>query len=294
MATHLVERALDFKISLGKGSFGESGADTVDLKGHRATAVIAKNGTPSMNSAIIRIFGMTLSKMNQLSRIGTLPTAFRDNTVTVSAGTKGGNDMALVFAGGIQEAWADFQAAPEVGFNIVAHTGLLAQMKKAMPSSYPGNTDVAVIMGQLAKQMGYTFENNGVAVQLRDPYLPGTARVQAIAAADAAGVYLVFDDDKHVMAILPKDGSRGGSVPEISSETGMVGYPMYVGPGQLGLKTEYNPAIRFLGKILVKSSIEPANGEWVVNRLSHDLSSEEPSGPWFTNIQGNLALAGRK
>ena len=36
-------------------------------------------------------------------------------------------------------------------------------------------------MGQLAQQMGFTLENNGVSGSIRDPYLPGTARAQALA-----------------------------------------------------------------------------------------------------------------
>jgi hypothetical protein len=40
-------------------------------------------------------------------------------------------------------------------------------------------------MKDLAGKMGYTLENNGVKVMLSSPYLPGTARMQALAAADA-------------------------------------------------------------------------------------------------------------
>ena len=35
-------------------------------------------------------------------------------------------------------------------------------MKPIAPSSYPGTTDVADIMKDLAGKMGYTLENNGV------------------------------------------------------------------------------------------------------------------------------------
>lgn len=288
----LIHRALDFSIQLGKGSFGESGFDTVDLSGHRASAVITKNGIPAMNSATIRIYGMTLSMMNQLSRIGTVPTAIRDNIVTIKAGS-GGQDMALAFAGGIKEAWTDFVGAPDVAFNITAFTGLLGQMKKSLPSSYTGSTDVATIMGDLAKKMGYTLENNNVQVKLSNPYLPGTARMQAIATADAADIYVVFDDDKHIMAILPKTGSRQGTAPLIAPPPagGMIGYPSYVGPGQIGLRTVYNPSIRFMGNVQVQSSVTPANGQWRVTSLVHNLESEVPNGSWYSDIRGNLLLA---
>src|SRR3984957_12925454 len=102
-----VQRALGFTFTLGTGSFGNSGSNTITApSGLWATAQIHKNGTPSMNRANIRIKGLSLSIMNQLSRIGVLPTAVRNNIVTVTAGDAGGN-MPLAFAGYIKEPWPD-------------------------------------------------------------------------------------------------------------------------------------------------------------------------------------------
>lgn len=288
-----VKRALDFTFKLGTGTFGATGANTVQVpSGLWATAQILKFGTPSMNRANIRIWGLSRSLMNKLSRIGVLPNATRFNFVTVMAGDAGGN-MSLAFSGGIRFCWPDFSNPTEASLNVSAFTGLLAQMKPAPPTSFNGSTDVATIMGQLAKQMGYTFENNGVSVQLSNPYLPGTARMQALAAADAAGIYVVFDDDNGVLAILPKDGARGGGIPVISPTGDMVGYPTYIGPAQVGLRTEYNPQLRFMGLVNVKNSvIDGANGNWRVTSLIHDLSTL-PGGPWFSDLQGNAFLAGR-
>jgi hypothetical protein len=282
-----VQRALGFTFTLGKGSFGNSGVNTITApSGLWATAQIQKNGTPSMNRANIQIKGLSLSIMNEISTIGILPTAVRKNVITVTAGDAGGN-MAPAFAGYIKQAWPDFSSPTEAVLNVEAFTGLLAQMKPVLPTSFNGSTSVATIMGQLAKQMGYTLENNGVSGQLTNPYLPGTARAQALAAADAAGIYVVFDDDNGVMAILPKTSARGGAAPVISPTEEMVGYPTYVGPGQIALTTEYNSQIRFMGNVNVQNSvIKSANGTWRVTSLYHDLSTE-PDGPWFSHVKGN-------
>jgi hypothetical protein len=282
-----VQRALGFTFVLGTGPFGNSGPTTITAPpGLWATAQIDKKGTPSMNRANIRIFGLSLTIMNQLSRIGVLPTAVRNNLVMVTAGEAGGN-MPLAFVGGIQECWPDFSNPTEAVLNVKAFTGLLAAMKPVAPTSFNGTIDVATIMGQLAQQMGYTLENNGVSVQLTNPYLPGTARSQALAAADAAGIYVVFDDDNGIMAILPKTSARGGPAPVISPAEQMVGYPTYVGPGQIALTTEYNSQIRFMGNVNVQNSIVGgANGTWRATGLVHDLSTM-PDGPWFSHVQGN-------
>jgi hypothetical protein len=282
-----VKRALQFSFQLGIGSFGGGGANTVmPPPGLWATVSIQKNGTPSMNQASMKIFGMSLDTMNQLSRIGVNPTAVRNNVVTVMAGEDGGN-MSLAFAGGIKESWPDFSSPTEAFLAVEAFTGLVANMKPVSPSSFSGTVDVANIMQQLAGQMGYTLQNNSVSVQLSNPYLPGTARAQALAAADAAGIYVVFDDDNGIMAILPKSGSRSGTAPVISPTEDMNGYPTYVGPGQIMVKCEYNPQIRFMGNIQIQNSIVGgANGTWRVTSLTHELSTM-PDGPWFSTIRGN-------
>jgi hypothetical protein len=212
--------------------------------------------------------------------------------VTVTAGDSGGN-MSLAFAGGIQEAWPDFSNAPEVSLNVTAFTGMLAAMKPVAPSSYPGTTDVADIMKDLAGKMGYTLENNGVKVQLSSPYLPGTARMQALAAADAADIFVVFDDDNGIMAILPKKGARNGAAPTLDPTNGtLIGYPSYIGPGQVGLRCLYNPVIRFMGNVNVRNSVvDGSNGTWRVTSLAHNLESQIPDGAWFSEIVGNKPLA---
>jgi baseplate hub protein gp41 len=288
-----VQRALSFQFQLGTGSFGDSGgSNSTTISNVRASVRIEKNGVPAMNRASIRIWGLTASKMNQLSRIGLVPTVIRNNTVTVTAGDSGGN-MSLAFAGGIQDAWPDFSNAPEVSLNVIAFTGMLAQMKPIAPSSYPGSTDVADIMKDLAGKMGYTLENNGVKVQLSSPYLPGTTRMQALAAAEAADIYVVFDDDNGIMAILPKNSARSGSAPILDPTNGtLIGYPSYRGQGQVGLQCLYNPAIRFMGNVTVQNSVvDGANGTWRVTTLAHNLESQIPDGAWFSEIIGNKPLA---
>src|SRR5215831_13049616 len=140
-----VQRSLSFQFQLGTGSFGDSGgSNSVTVSNVRASVRIEKNGVPAMNRASIRIWGLTASKKNQLSRIGLVPLVVRNNIETVTAGDSGGN-MSLAFAGGIQDAWPDFSNAPEVSLNVVAFTGMLAQMKPIAPSAFPGTTDVADI-----------------------------------------------------------------------------------------------------------------------------------------------------
>ena len=87
-----VQRSLSFQFQLGTGSFGDSGgANSKSVSNVRASVRIEKNGAPAMNRASMRIWGLTASTMNQLSRVGVRPDATRNNIVTVTAGDRGGN-----------------------------------------------------------------------------------------------------------------------------------------------------------------------------------------------------------
>jgi hypothetical protein len=287
-----VQRALGFTIQLGLGDFGNGGFKTVQVpNGLWATAIINKVGSPARNTANIEIAGLTGSLINQLSRVGLQPAAVRNNTISVLAGEAGGS-MPVAFAGTIMEAWPDYREEANPTFRILADSAALPAVKPAAATSFSGSVSVTAVMGQLASAMGYTLEPNGVSAQLNKVYYSGTLRDQVLAAADEAGIYAYFEDDTKTLVLCPLGGSRNTAVPTISPQTGMVGYPSFIGPGKIALSTEYNQGLRFLGNIKVeKSIIAGANGKWTVIDLKHDLSTH-PGGPWFSDIRANNAGAG--
>ena len=279
----LLSRKINVTFSLAQGSFSESGTNSVTLPGLRISAKILKAGGPSMGKAQLLIYGMTLSLMNKLSTLGMVIQLVPRNTVLITAGDDV-SGMGTVFIGTITSAYADFQAAPEVPFNVEAHTGIIEAVTPVDPLSYSGSTDVATVMSSLATQAGLAFENNGVSTQLSNPYFPGSVWSQMQAAAKAANIGAVIDNGK--LAIWPNGGTRGGQVPLVAPppDGQMIGYPAYTSYG-LMVKTQFNPSIGFMGKIRIKSSLDPANGEWAVYGLAHDLDSLVPKGNWASTLQ---------
>ncbi len=267
--------------ALGEGNFGESGVNSVKLSGLRVSSKIIKAGGPSMGTANLQIYGMTLDKMNKLSTLGLRPTTVRKNTVTIAAGEKGGL-LSTVFIGNITNAWFDGQASPEVPFQVLAHVGGFDAVNPIPPTSYKGSANVVDILSGLATKMGKTFENNGVSVKLANPYFTGSARDQALACVKAAGIqWNGLDDNK--LAIWPSGQSRGDSIPLVSKDTGMENYPTFTSQG-IAVSSLFNPSIGFGGKIKVQSKLENANGEWIVYAMNYDLDAEFPQGRWHMNI----------
>jgi hypothetical protein len=290
-------KALRFVVTLGTGKFGSSDNDQITLQGFRAIADIDKAGGVQMGTLRAKIYGVSQSDMNSITSFTMQAPVnggyhYRPNTVEVYA-IDGGVET-VVFAGNIVNAWADYQGMPDVYLHIQAQAAFFNQLKPVPPRSFKGGVDVASIMGQIARDMGYTFENNGVTVKLSDVYLANTGLEQAKELAQAAGIGFYIDDT--VLAITPsRTTPRGGITPLISPASGLVGYPTFDGWG-VNIQCLFNPAVTFGGRIKLETDVLRASGEWLVASIAHRLESEKPGGAWFTTIRGNqtgLAVTGR-
>lgn len=279
----LVRRRLGATISLASegASFAEGGNTARLPDGLRMSASLQNAGGLSDGTMDLTIYGMTRSLMNQLSTLGMQINLVPKNPITLTAGTDGA--MTTAFQGYIIAAFADYNASPEPAFHISAHTLAAYAAAPAEASSFRGPADVATIMSGFAAKMGLRFENNGVQTKLPNCYFSGSLRDQARACVQQAGI-LWNSGELGVLAIWPKDGSRGGKIPVIAPppEGSMIGYPTYTAYGIM-LKNVYDPTIGLGQKMQVKSSVL-TTGEWSTYSLSHQLQSETPNGKWESTI----------
>ena len=280
----LIKREIRATIILGSGSFGEGKGNTVTLEGYRVHADVVKGGLPSLDSANIRIYGVSQSIMNTVTRLGRPYSTIRNNTVTIEAGDAK-NGLAQVFTGIMVNAYGDFGGIPEACIQITANAGLLGLVKPVSPISYPDGADVATIMAEIAASMGLSFINSGVSARLPTCYFPGTAIDQMRAVAKAANVNAIPNGGPNgqTLEIWPMDGVRGGQIPTIGPDTGLVGYPQYSDLG-VEVTTLYTPGLAFGGQFNLETSVLPAKGLWKVLRLAYELQSETPGGAWFNHI----------
>lgn len=280
--TGFTKKLIELTITLDTGDFGADLGDTVTISGLRMTAEVTKPGGPSMGAANVRVYGLPFEMMNKLTTIGVINNAIRvKNTILIAAGDAE-TGMQNVFQGVITEAFGDYNAAPDVPFNVIAYANYDAALKPVGAISYQGATDVAGIMQTISNEMGLIFENNGVDVKLSNPYLPGTNLDRVRALASAADFRWAMD--RKVLAIWPRNGARGGEVPVVSSETGMIGYPSLSSKG-MDIRMAFNWNMRLGGNVMVESSLPMACGEWNIFNVSHSLSCEMPDGPFFTRIE---------
>jgi hypothetical protein len=179
------KKALRFIITLATGTFGSSSNNQITLQGYRATADIEKAGGNQMGSMRAQIYGVSQSDMAACTTLQYKLNKYNANWVQVFA--IDGTQETLVFTGTILNAWGEYRSMPDVFLMIQANTGYNAQLAPSIPSSYPGTIDVAEVVKQIVNKMNqgsipgapqYTFENNGVSVQLANLYLCNTALEQ--------------------------------------------------------------------------------------------------------------------
>lgn len=269
------KKQLRFEITLGDGTFGN--ADTIILKGYRASASITLAGGQYYGTLRAQIYGMKQSDMDAITSYSIRVGLFKPNIVRVYA--IDGPRETMVFVGNIITAWADYQSMPDVYLDMQAQAANSELLKSVPPRSFKGAVDVAGAMEQIAASMQWGFKNWGVDTVLQGVYLPNTGMAQAQKLADDAGINLWTDN--RTLTIAPKGVARGDVVPLISAKTGMVGYPTYDGVTVI-CRTLFNPSIQQGGLVQIESDVQRATGRWVVLSMDVALESERPGGQWFT------------
>jgi hypothetical protein len=276
-------KILSFTFTLPSGTFQGTGSNTLTVSGLKASISMRQQGGVTQDQVSIVIWGLTTSQMNQMSTFGVYPDLTKNAQITVQAGdTTSG--LSTVFIGTIRIANADYSAQPNVAFVVEASANHYLAVAPAPPLSFNGTADVAVIIGNLAGQIGMTLENSGVSVKLSNPYFCRSAVDQIMACAKHANINVYIDTKMSVVAIWPKGQSRNGQLITIAPGKGLVGYPTFSAPF-VTFRTEFNPSIVFGRDINVQSSLKTASGTFTPMWINTTLQTETQGGAWFQDIQ---------
>ncbi|GAB1828749.1 baseplate hub protein [Achromobacter xylosoxidans] len=276
-----VKRRIDVTISLGEGQFGDQKGPDVTLTGHRVQVVVVSYNGDAQAQMQMRIYGLPQDVINKLTTVGPVLTQRRgQNRILVEAGDAG-QALSVLYEGKIDQAWADYNQAPEVVFYVTALAEASAALKPVPARSYRTAVSVVDVARDIATSLGLAFESNQVEGRLVNPYFPGTAIDQLRALAKAARFNYTIEGG--ILAIWPWDGGRQNDAIAIDSATNMIGYPAFTGGG-IVVRVLYEPRLGVGKKVQVVSVNEGAHGEWIVVSLVHSLDAESPGGAWVSEI----------
>lgn len=247
---------------------------------------------PTMGgNAQIRIYGMTLSEINQFSVAGVMWKTTPNARVQVFAGTSSSN-LTLIYTGQIVEARPEFDRMPTVAFYITTIPGLPLQMNNQLrPVSINGAASAKTILQQLCDAAGITLDYTGDDVQIAYYHGSGSAADQMEEVAYAARLRGYYDGTTSTLHVFPQTGSIPGQVVTISPQNGMIGYPNFQ-KALVTVRTIFDPAIADAAKgpgheFQVQSQLSAASGTYVINQMHYNLSCNDPDGgDWELEISG--------
>lgn len=298
MNKSLLTRRIDVQLALDGDTFDGSN-NQISVTGLRCQLTIQSySGLSSghVSQLQMRLSGMKPADIAKLSTLGFIQGQYKKNAINILAGDDQ-SGMSQVFTGGITYGNVDYNSMPDVGLEIIASATANTQYDKIAASSYKGDVQAASIVAGIAQAAGFGFSNNGVTAVLSNHAVGGSTKAQLDDVCEAAGC--LYKIENKTVVIWPAGGSAGDSVIDLSPATGLVGYPRYIVAG-LEVKSIFNPAFR-LGRLIKISSSIPsptgknpvtngtlmpgANGTFVCQVLTHDLSAQMPDGPWFSTMQ---------
>lgn len=279
--TSFIQRRLQVRLTLAKGSFGSG--NTVVIDNHAMRVSVEKLGPPDFAKASVEIFGMNLDDIEQLTSLSFHPFKLTRNYINIFAGDDE-SGLSQIFAGSITAANGDLSGCPEHKLKIDAEVGFWGRVTAQGPNVINGTQAAASFIETQATKAGMTFSNEGVSDALKNCVFSGSPVEQARQAAKQIGADLLIDDDE--MILLPRQGNRKGNAVLLNKDSGLLGYPAITSNG-IECKSIFNPAFRFAGLFVLESIVPKASGTWRVIKLTHKLSANDPSdGSWESSITG--------
>lgn len=273
------KRTLKFQFTLKDGAFDESGNNILTIDNIKAEIEVGAYGGITGTTLEARVYGLSIDNMALLSYKGIQLNGAKQNMMKVWA------DERPVFFGSITNCFSDLNQMPDAPLIISAFSTGFDQSITAAPFSKEGVASVNEIITTIAASIGYTVVNNGVLAKLENPYFEGNPIAQIQQCAHAAGIEIDFR--LGAIYIWPQGGSIDDTIPLISPQHGLIGYPVFSNYG-INFQCQYSDLILRGRKIQLETSLPNGSGVYTVQSAVHHLSTWSEGGPWSTIVWASI------
>ncbi|MCX5617013.1 hypothetical protein NQF87_08535 [Bombella sp. TMW 2.2559] len=327
--------SVTFNIALPDGT-----TDSLTLESdYRIKAIVSHAGMSVGSELELEIWGMSINDMNQLCYVANYPNAENprtvnqsNSTVTVRVGDYG-KPLTTLFTGLLTEGSADLNGGEPV-FRAHAMTSVIMAAVVPDPISYRGPRSVVSILSDICTAAGFQLIDHGGWGRhstLHNHYAEGTTLDQIRRTVeDCGGTYNFTNiNAPAVEGAAPLGGTvevwgptYGGvtkdmlarTIPLISPETGLIGYPAYNRAG-ISFSCFLRPDIAYYQPVKVVKEYTPAgwvagenglnqqgqriasapwNGFWLPYSITHEVTAEIPGGNWHTFVDCQMANVGQQ
>ncbi len=288
MISNFFQKLIRITLTLGDTSAKFPGTENNVLLLTAARVMCEIEGHVSFpGQANVKIFGMKQADMNAL----TIPwgtqaagTGFNNTILVETNSIATPNSYSQVFLGQLIEAGPIYDAAPDVFFLVQASVLYNLQLAGSPTSSYPQNTPVSTIVGNLAAAMGLQFNNQAVDAISPPQYLAGTLMDQLRVVCNNNNIDWFINASE--LVICPRNAGRSDlPVLNVTPQNGLLGYPMFTRSGLMA-RLVFDPSILMQQQVAISGSDVPAaNATWSIIGSNTRIESYEPNGVWETQLQ---------
>lgn len=247
----------------------ENARCTVDL-----SAVVGSSG----NIANIRIFGVSEELISILTSNGVNLFQIGENGFNVVSVLF---NNALVFKGGIYRSYCDPNNAPDYYIELEASGSVVQQTLNTNPFSFKGAISVQQALSIIGNPIGLKVTNYGVTSNLVNPHYSGDAIQQMIDICKDVNINFMIQWGDFIIW----DGSIPYPKPEVSSEFGLIGYPVFQESG-IRITCQYTDLLKMGGLFELKTVLPNASGEYIVSSLEIQLTQQIPNGRNIVTVTG--------
>lgn len=274
---------LRFEFKNKTSTFDKSGNDKITISNIKATVslngVIGRTGT----STEISLYGLSLDRIADLSgRANGNMASPQSIDVGVYA------DDTLVFYGGMTASIANMNQAPDSCLSITAVADAELRNKAVSPFSAQGAQSLTDVINAICSAAGYeAVFGDGVKGMTTSgsPHFEGSVFDQLHQVCSGYGLAMTITPPGKA-EFWPSNTQRDDVIPFISSEYGLIGYPVFAAGGVM-FQTQYSSLLSIGRYIELKTEIPWASGRYQLSTVRHELSSWITDGPWHSICTAN-------
>lgn len=283
------QHSLRFEFKNKTGTFDKAGNDKITISNVKATVslngVIGRTGT----SAEVSLYGLSLERISELSGRANGSTS---NTQNINVGIFA--DDILVFYGVMTASIANMNQAPDSCLSITAIADAELRNKAVSPFTAKGSQSLTDVINAICTAAGYeaVFGDgvNGMTTS-GSPHFEGSVFDQLHQVCSEYGLAMAVTPPGKA-EFWPSNSKRDDVVPYISSEYGLIGYPVFAAGGVM-FQTQYSSLLSIGRYIEMKTEVPWASGRYQLSTVRNELSSWITGGPWHSICTANRTVEER-
>lgn len=271
-------RDLKVEFTLTDGEFESGRGNVLTITNAKVDCAISAYGGTSATQMDMSVWGLSLDYMAKISGKSQTQIQAKKNLVKVTA------DGEVVFVGTIISARINLTQSPDAPLEITANTAGYYQAIPITDTYVKGPTTAQDVVKSICNQVGLRFANYGVDIPIKDVHFKGNAIEQINKISSDYG--FSFDLNTETISIFKYGIAKDNIIPSVSSETGLIGYPVFYDLG-IAFRCMFSTAIVVARFIDLQTMLPNASGRYqVCEGTTHYLSSNVEGGFWETYVVG--------